>query len=188
MTFHPVTRFVALILGLCLAFGWWQNSHGPTGGPISVAKMLWLFLAITFFFVLPASQSRDASLPLVERRFWRIFLISWLIRAAVELPLLAFTRLWRCEHGIAHTLLMLLYLLTKGPRNHLRLLTALTLLFEAINAFLFSHQGNPETGIYFASSDPHFLWINRLTWLEISLLAPALLWWLRRPFSSPHTA
>lgn len=188
MSFRPVSRVVAIVLGACLLFGWWQNTYGTTGGPISLAKMLWLFFAFTFFFVLPASQAREAVLPAPERRFWQIFLGAWLLRAAVEMPLLAFTRLWRCEHGIAHTLLMLGFLLAKGPRNLPAVLTGLTLAFEAMNAFLFSRLGSPETGQYFASSDPVFLWINRITWLEILILAPALIWWLRRPIPSPHTA
>ncbi len=171
---------ITALLAFCLAFGWWQNTAGLTGGPISPAKTLWLFLALTFFYLLPAWQAADRSLPAPEHRFWRLFLACWLIRGLIEVPLLLTTRLWRCEYGIAHTLTMLAFLAVRAAPGPLRTLTALALGFEALNAFLFSRTGNPAAGQYFAGSDPVFRWVNFITWLEILVLLPPLILWISR--------
>eukprot|EP01031_Cornospumella_fuschlensis_P014975 gene14975-18298_t len=50
---------------------------------------------------------------------------------------------------------------------------------ETLNAWLFGRAGSPETGQYFANEDAAFVWINRITWVEIcvlyEVLAPAAL-------------
>jgi hypothetical protein len=180
-----------VLLMLCVCFGWWQSGAGRTGGPMSPAKVLWLFLAITHFYLVPFWLWRDRSLSPGWRRVWGVFFMGFMVRAVIELPLLLLTRIWRCEHGIAHDGLMLgaLALLSlkipSGERHdirHFAWLAGLALLFEALNAWMFGQMGNPEAGIYFASSDARFRTINLITWAEILVLFPLLVHWLIRYF------
>ena len=183
--FLPVT--ILLLLGFCGMFGWWQNTHGTKGGDISPAKVLWIFTTLTLFFVVPAWLWRDSFLDHGSRRLWGWFLGGWVLRAAIEVPLLLTTHLWRCEHGIAHDLVMLAGLFLAQKRlpaedkisRRLVPLISATLIAEMTNAFLFSKFGHPEQGQYFASSDPSFLLINRITLAEVILLIPWLGCWLR---------
>lgn len=182
----PLVTVPALLL-LCLLFGRWQNTRATVGGDISLAKTLWIFLTLTFFFLLPAALWSDPTLPAESRRFHGFFLLSWLVRGVIEIPMLLLTRWWRCGYGITHTVFMLLAEITPGlamardPASQALLpWTIVVLACEALNAHLFSRAGSPETGVYFAGADPVFRRINHLTWLEISVLLPALVWWLLR--------
>lgn len=179
----------AMLWLLCASFGWWQNAGARAGGPISTAKVLWLFLTLTHFFLAPFWLWRDRSLPPAWRRLWAFFFAGFIIRGVIEIPLLLWTRAWRCGHGIAHDAVMLAVLIVqarKTPANEheeLRFfawLAGLALVFEALNAWLFSRIGNPEAGIYFASSEDRFRTINLVTWGEIAILFPLFLSWLVR--------
>lgn len=178
-----LTFVLAILLAGCLAFGWWQNAHGSVGGGISLAKTLWLFVAISGFLVIPVALWRTT-----KHRLWAWFAVGFAARALVELPLLLFTRAWRCEHGIAHDALMLGLLLfgyltlseeDRSSRCFVPILGAL-LLFEMLNAWLFSRVARPEEGVYFAGDEAAFRMINAITWGEIALAFPALAVWLYR--------
>ena len=177
----------ATLLVHCACFGWWQSGEGRVGGPMSAAKVLWLFLALTHFYLAPFWLWRDRRLSQPWRRLWGIFFAGFLIRALVEIPMLMFTRAWRCEHGIAHDAVMLVVLIAlarKIPADEHRearrfaWLAGVALLFEALNAWMFSQVGNPEAGIYFASSDARFRVINWITWGEVAILFPLYSHWL----------
>jgi hypothetical protein len=179
----------ALLLLWCLGFGWWQSGEGRVGGPMSLAKVLWLFLALWHFYLVPAWLWRDRGLDAAARTLWGWFFAGFVLRAVIEIPLLISTRLWRCEHGIAHDAVMLLLLFVMSrrlPPESSRVastfvwLAGLALLFEATNAWLFRHSGNPAEGIYFASDEAHFRLINAITWGEIAVLFPLLVWWMAR--------
>lgn len=179
-----------LLLGLCVGFGVWQNSHGDVGGDISPAKVLWLWMAIGCFLVIPACLWRDARLSGAGRRLWGVFFLGFAARVAIELPMLAFTRAWRCEHGIAHDAVMLLWLgcgVVKVPRQDrvtrtFAALVSLALVAEMLNAFLFSQAADPAQGVYFASEAEAFSTIIRITWIELAILFPLLVYavWVHR--------
>lgn len=177
----------ATLLVLCACFGWWQSGEGRVGGPMSAAKVLWLFLALTHFYLAPFWLWKDRGLSQSWQRLWGIFFAGFLLRAVIEIPMLVFTRAWRCEHGIAHDAVMLVVLVMlarKIPADEHReirpfaWLAGLALVFEALNAWMFSQVGNPEAGIYFASSDDRFRVINWITWGEVAILFPLYLRWL----------
>lgn len=187
---HPYRLVLAsaLLLLWCLGFGWWQSGEGRVGGPMSLAKVLWLFLALLHFYLIPAWLWRDRSLSAAARKLWGWFFAGFVLRALVEIPLLIGTRLWRCEHGIAHDAVMLLLLLVMTRRlppessrveSSFAWLAALALVFEATNAWLFRHCGSPAEGIYFASDEARFRLINTITWAEIIVLFPLVLCWWR---------
>jgi hypothetical protein len=178
----------AVLMAACAAFAWWQNLTPRTGGNISTAKTGWLFLAIVHFIAVPAWLWRDDSLPAAVRRVWGWFWAGYLLRGAVELPLLIFTREWRPWHGISHNAVMLLLLVMQGRlsagerrcTHGFVFLAAAALVFESVNAWLFGRTGSAEQGIYFAGDESMFTFINTLTWAEIAVLLPALAWWLHR--------
>jgi hypothetical protein len=171
-----------LVLGLCVGFGVWQNTLGSVGGNISPAKVLWLWMAIGCFLVIPACLWRDARLGGAGRRLWGVFFLGFAARVVIELPMLAFTRTWRCEYGIAHDAVMLLWLgygFVAVPREDrvtriFAALVSLALVAEMINAFLFSQEADPAQGVYFASEAEAFAMINRITWIELAILLPLL--------------
>lgn len=176
-----------VLLLLCIGFGWWQSGEGRVGGPMSPAKVLWLFLALVHFYLVPFWLWRDRGLSASWRRLWGVFFLGFMIRAVIEFPMLLLTRAWRCEHGIAHDgvmLVLLIVLVGKIPRMEerkirwLAWLVSLALVFEALNAWMFREIGNPAAGIYFASNEAHFRMINLITWGEIAVLFPLFLIWL----------
>ncbi|MDA0712019.1 MAG: hypothetical protein O3B73_17615, partial [bacterium] len=69
---------------------------------MSPAKVLWLFLALTHFYLVPLWLWKDRGLSQPWRQLWGIFSAGFAIRAVIEIPMLVFTRAWRCEYGIAH--------------------------------------------------------------------------------------
>jgi len=180
-----------LTLLLCLSFGWWQNHHASLGGDISTAKVLWLNLTLSFFFIIPAALWHDQRVMHTLRRTFGLFLTGFLLRALVEAPMLYRWQNWRCEYGITHDALMALLLLvmlrnasasdaTTRSAARFGWLLVLVLGCEALNAWLFSRVADPQHGIYFAADSAEFRRIIQLTWLEVALLYPALLLWLRR--------
>lgn len=169
------------VLVLCAAFGMWQNTQGGVGGAISVAKVIWLWLAISCFLIIPACLWRDGRRSRAGRRLWGWFVAGFALRAMIELPLLARTQAWRCGYGIAHDLIMLgwvaahfLVPLRDKISRAFAGLVALALIAETLNAWLFSRTADPSRGVYFASDAPVFTSINRITWGEIAILLPSL--------------
>jgi hypothetical protein len=173
---------VFAVFMLCVCFHWWQNHHGFVGGRISLAKSLWLATALVNLFLIPAWLWRDGSFSSLGRKRYRMFFSGYVLRAAVEMPLLLFTHQWRCWHGIAHnaSMLMLLWMMRRG-RNEGRYdwLLTLVLLAESLNAWMFSKAGSPQTGIYFADDSVTFARINAITWMELAILTPLVILWLR---------
>lgn len=189
---RPALR-AALALGvlllLCLGFGLWQNHQPRLGGAISTAKVLWLYTALSCFFVVPAVLWRDRALSPAARSLAAVYFGGYVLRALVEMPMLVWTRAWRVEHGIGHNAVMLglaLWLRTRlpagveadAPLRRFVLLLVAAALFESLNAALFGIYGKPQEGQYFASDDPVFVWINRITWAEVALMLPALAAWV----------
>ncbi|TBR21293.1 hypothetical protein EPO15_10685 [bacterium] len=156
-------------------FGWRQNRGGVVGGPISLPKVLWLNLTLTVFFGLPAVLWRDGALSPGMRALWGWLLLSFVLRAVIELYLIYVTITWKCVYGISHdfftlALAGLLRAAMPAPAPgdaraaaFLWLYTAV-LVVEAGMAKAFSLLADPKTGIYFASDDERFKRVNRASW------------------------
>lgn len=156
-------------------FGWRQNRGGVVGGPISLPKVLWLNLTLTVFFGLPAVLWRDAALSPALRALWGWLLLSFVLRAVVELYLIYVTITWKCVYGISHDFFTLALagvlraaLPAAGPADGRALafvwLYAAVLLVEAGMAKAFSRLADPKDGVYFASDDERFRRVNRASW------------------------
>jgi hypothetical protein len=177
---HLLTA-IALLVVAGLAFFIWQNHHGSVGGGISPAKALWLVTALGSLYLIPGWLAWDPNLSTFERNRYAVFFYGFLLRAIIELPILMFTREWRCWHGISHNIVMLalLWMMRRGSdRARYDVLLTLVLLAESLNAWLFSTAGNPEIGNYFADNSTRFARINIITWTELSILVPLLGLWL----------
>lgn len=175
-----LTLCIVLIALACLGFRAWQNSHGRLGGEISLAKALWLATALVHFYLIPATLAMDARFSTRDRRVYRIFLVGFVLRAAIELPVMVFTNGWRCGYGISHNFLMLALLWLVGGGGMYHWLLSLVLLAESLNAWLFAQAADPRTGTYFAGDSSAFALINRVTWVELAVLTPLLIAWLAR--------
>jgi len=156
-------------------FGWRQNRGGVVGGPISLPKILWLNLTLTVFFGIPAVLWRDAALSPAVRALWGWLLLSFVLRAVIELYLIYVTITWKCVYGISHdffTLGLAVVLgaalpeaaASDGRAAAFLWLYGAVLLVEAGMAKAFSLLADPKTGIYFASDDERFLRVNRASW------------------------
>lgn len=174
-----------------LVFGWVQNTFHPVGGPISVAKILWLNLTLLIFYVVPFWLWREASLDLRLRTLFGWVLASFAIRAPIELYIIYRTRLWRCEYGIAHdlfTLLLVTWLAwrrrgtgeardTNAASTFIPFLQ-LTLVVEMFMAWEFQKVASPAAGTYFAAPTIEFSFVNHASWVAVAILYPALAWLL----------
>ncbi len=171
---------------LCLTFWFWQNHYGKLGGSISLVKSMWLFTTISYFLLIPGWLWRDKRLDNMTRKFSALFFVGFLLRALIEIPLLAMTHLWRCWHGIAHDLLMLglvtWWIIICARKNCSRLLPIsliIVLACEIWNAWMFGQIGSPQTGIYFADNSARFYFINQVTTWEVAVCLSLLCVWLK---------
>ena len=181
--------FPAAVSALAIVSLWFyyrQNFAGQIGGQMSVAKLLWLDYALAAWFIVPFFIARSPAVEPSLRRIYGIHLANFIVRGAVELWMLYVTVSWRPPYGITHDLcsiaLITVLLWRSAPflrpfsdRLNLAALRFLTsirlgLVCEIIFAWLFYRAIEGEIGIYFASDDAHFAFINRLT-LVIVLLA-----------------
>lgn len=201
---HPAFPIVLATLAMfSLVFFYQQNFRGQIGGPISVAKLLWLDYTITAWFILPFFLSRSCLLAPAVRRIYRLHLINFLTRGAAELWMLYVTISWSPLYGIVHdgfSVLLITGLLwsrrdelhplvSPGNLAALRFLLSLRLGFicEAVFAALFYRATGGEPGLYFAAPDPTFDFINGVTWSVLLFAYPDLLrtiWVLRDAFLS----
>jgi hypothetical protein len=182
-----------------LVFGWVQNTFHPVGGPISLAKILWLNLTLLVFYVVPFWLWRETSLDRRLRSLSGWVLASFAIRAPIELYIIYRTRLWRCEYGIAHDLLTFLLVAwlawrrrsagetsDKGVASALIPLLQFTLVVEMFMAWEFHKVASPAAGVYFAAPTIEFSLVNRASWIAVAILYPALVWliWKSRRYET----
>lgn len=185
---------ILAVTAASLVFGWAQNTLHPVGGPISVAKILWLNLTLVIFYVVPFWLWREGTLNSGWRSVFGWVLASFAIRAPIELYIIYRTRLWRCEYGIAHdlfTLLLVSWLAWRrrgtsdvGSRNIASAfipLLQLTLVVEMFMAWEFHKVASPAAGIYFAAPTVEFTFVNRASWIAVAILYPALAWLIWQP-------
>lgn len=191
-----------MVFLLVLAFAFFQNRLGLTGGPISTAKTLWLSYALQIFLVVPSCLWRCGTYSAAVRRIFGAVFLSFAIRGAIELYILYFTRAWECIYGITHdlfTFALAVILLQKvsnastPDRRALRFVPVLlcTLIVECFMAWQFSQLASPNDGIYFAADTEHFRRVNLWSWIAAGIGYPTLLWFLwitRKDFYALETS
>lgn len=176
---------------LSAAFVWHQNYSTVVGGRSGLANAFWLNLTVIVFLIVPAVVWRWSSLHHDLRVLFALGFTLFAIRAAVELPVMYLTTLWRCLYGIVHDLgvfgiLAAGYLFCRGrfgPAHRkgeiLLGLYLAVLLAEACFAWQFSRLADPAQGIYFAADTPRFGMLNLAMWAVVTpayVLLLLLLW------------
>jgi len=188
----PLVFSIVVLSAASAVFAWRQNHLGVVGGPISVAKTLWLNYMLIAMYVVPFFLWREKTLAPATRSLFGWLFASFALRAPVELWIIFFTRGWRCAYGITHDLLtvgLLAFLrwrmspeLARREFAALRVVTLLqiTLFVEMFMAWEFSKLASPAKGIYFAADTPHFRVVNVASWIAVAIGYPALLYLLSR--------
>jgi hypothetical protein len=175
-----------LLAGACAVFYSRQNAGPGLGGPISVPKMLWLAYALAAWFVVPFFLWRDARLDPGVRRVFGVFWAVMALRGGAEMVLLHAFHHWTPVYGISHDLLCMLLLVVlrwrarpaDGPsRRALRFGSSLLVGLAAEIAFagMFLQTGAHERGVYFASDEAYWRYINLATTAVLLFVYPDLL-------------
>src|SRR5262245_51583560 len=177
---------LADLLLAALAFRHGQNAAGRIGGPISWPKLVWLTYALAGWFLVAFFFWRSDQIAPAWRRAYGAHLLSFAVRGLAELWLIYVAVAWIPPYGIAHDLfdIALITALARGagpPRSaadraarHFLWSIRLTLCCEIVFAWLFHRAADARTGVYFASSDPYWALINRLTTLVVVVAWPDL--------------
>ncbi len=159
-----------------------QNGpHPMTGGPISTPKAFWLAYTVTTWFFFPFLFLLNPEIVSPLKVMIGFHLLSWWLRGPLELVMIYKWFNWTPKYGISHDLFHLLGLsslwiyfyqeiLSSSGLNLLAhafvLVTIFATIAEISFAYLFliirSEQEEKEN-IYFASDDPKWIFINRLT-------------------------
>lgn len=169
-----------------------NSSKSWTGGPISWPKALWLSYTVTTWFFMPIWFLGTGQLPGVLIPFYLFHLFSWWLRGPLELIMIYKWLNWSPRYGISHdifhilgcvSLLIAAFWGLEGPP--LEPLGIAAFIFaeiiivmtigEVIFAYLFLKvrtQQEESENIYFASDDPKWIFINRVT---SSFVIPAYL-------------
>lgn len=183
---------------LTFLFASFQNRVGWVGGPISLAKTLWLNFTLLVFLVLPLCLWRNQRLAPHVRVLFGVVFVSFALRGVAELYILYFTHAWECIYGIGHDLLTfaaIVWCRRRSAVKHLphdqralafATLVQVALLVEGFMAWQFSRLASPADGIYFADDNAHFRFVNNASWVAAALGYPLLgqfLWRTRHDFS-----
>mgnify|MGYP002623544662 CR=1 FL=1 len=174
-----ILALMSLLVIAAVIFYQRQNAGEQIGGGISLAKTLWLAFAIGAWFCLPPVLMLDTRIDTSIRRILRWFWIAMLARGAIELVCLYLVEHWHPWYGIGHDLfcLGLLLLLRRGAtatgiedRRALAFTGTLciSLIAETCFATMFMQSGAHADGIYFASADPSWNYVNFITWIVVA--------------------
>ena len=189
MRWKRLRVFLAATLLLLIAVAWnfyrRQNSGLQVGGDISFPKMLWLSYAIAAWFVLPPYLASDDRSGSGVRRLFASFWIAMMVRGVIELVLVYSVGHWSPWYGISHDLfcVSLIWVLRRRvrpqssfDRRALRFAGSLVvaLLIETAFAGIFLQSGAAAEGIYFASSDASWNFVNLLTLAALAFVLPDL--------------
>ena len=177
------TAIFVYMLFFARSFYYKQNVKKAIGGEVSKPKALWLAYAIGSWFMVPFIFVFSDMHPILMPIFL-FHLASWWIRAPIELVMIYKTLNWSPVYGISHDLfhgavILALYLQMwpqtwvasfSNPMSEMATLyifiTLFALVMEVTFAYLFRKTRGFATGahlIYFASNDPIYKFINRLT-------------------------
>lgn len=180
--------FPFISLGLGAAFRARQNKGDIVGGDISWPKSLWLSYTITAWFVLPlliigVFSAGPQAWPTTLWVAYVGHLVSWWVRGPLELFMIYKWFNWSPRYGIAHDLahatfliLTIAWAFLNSEITHwfavpgaaiaalFMLITVFMTFAETLFAFLFSHERTKgEDLLYFASDEPRWRMINRIT-------------------------
>ena len=185
--------FPFISLGLGAAFRARQNKGDIVGGDISWPKSLWLAYTVTSWFVLPllilgvlsGGSLGDAvsTWPSTLLLVYAGHLLSWWVRGPLELLMIYKWFNWSPRYGIAHDLAHTGFLVLTIAIAFLNgeisdwfatsnsaiaalyiFVTVLLTLAETLFAFLFLNaRTKGEDLLYFASDEPRWRMINRIT-------------------------
>jgi hypothetical protein len=171
-----------------LAFFYKKKQNGPnpmTGGPISIPKSFWLAYTISTWFFLPILFITNSELIIPLKIILGFHLSSWWLRGPIELFMIYKYFNWTPKYGISHDLfhllgligLMFFYKAELTELNSINLIvfsflyvTVFATLAEILFAFLFLKArsvAEEEDNIYFASDDPKWIFINRVTLITV---------------------
>jgi hypothetical protein len=180
--------FPFISLGLGAAFRARQNKGDIVGGDISWPKSLWLTYTITAWFLLPLLMIGvfSADPQVWPTTLWVAYvghLVSWWVRGPLELFMIYKWFNWSPRYGIAHDLAHATFLILTIAWAFLNseitqwfavpgaaiaalfmLITVFMTFAETLFAFLFLHaRTKGEDLLYFASDEPRWRMINRIT-------------------------
>jgi hypothetical protein len=171
-----------LVTGVAFLYQNKQNGPNPmTGGPISTPKSFWLAYTITTWFFLPIFFIAHPLVSFELKMIVGFHLTSWWLRGPIELVMIYKFFNWTPKYGITHDAFHVLGLigLTLFYREQLTNFTPYSLLAfsfvcvtifatfaEILFAYLFlkaRSESEEKDNIYFASDDPKWIFINRVT-------------------------
>ncbi|MDZ4661919.1 MAG: hypothetical protein SGJ18_09925 [Pseudomonadota bacterium] len=174
--------FLILILA-CLFHGRQNSKKAWTGGPISWPKSIWLFYTVLTWFILPFFFLFHTDLPDNFRYVLVGHLVSWWTRGILELFMIYRWYNWSPRYGITHDTLHIILFVVLGWQSGFwgefslennfnsvcysyALVIIFSTIFEGVFAYLFlktRSQNEEKDNVYFASNDPKWIFINRLT-------------------------
>lgn len=159
-----------------------QNGSKPlTGGPISTPKSFWLAYTVCTWFFFPIILAFNPEVTSGLKSILIFHLISWWVRGILELIMIYKWFNWSPRYGISHDLfhLVALTILSYIHRLEFQALTPvntivsvfiIVIFFATIAEISFAYlffkvrsKEEEEDNIYFASDDPKWIFINRLT-------------------------
>ncbi len=168
-----------------------QNGMNPwTGGPISWPKSFWLSYTVQTWFFLPILFMFHSDTAHFLKIIIGFHLLSWWIRGSLELVMIYKWFNWSPRYGISHDLFHLIgcFLLLNHFRDEFALLQFGTQSFvvaiyvgmifvstiaEVAFAFLFLQMRTVQElrdNVYFASDDPKWVFVNRITLLVVVIV------------------
>ncbi|OQW50361.1 MAG: hypothetical protein A4S09_00785 [Proteobacteria bacterium SG_bin7] len=171
-----------------------NSSKAWVGGPISWQKSIWLFYTVLTWFLLPFAFLLHSDCPESFKLPLKLHLISWWTRGVLELFMIYRWYNWSPAYGISHDIFHIFLFTSAGlvsgfwssslteGFNLVCLLFGLSIIFSTIAelsfAFLFMRTRSREEekdNVYFASEDPKWIFINRLTGTVLFVLFFGLL-------------
>ena len=196
LTPHPGRQrlFVSLALMVfaLLLFSYLQNQGNLIGGKIATAKLLWLFYAIFYWFILPVLILLDGRCSAGLHRIYTLFLANMCARALIELTMMYITLNWHPYYGIGHdlfSLILLIYLVSVYRSTskidrllvyNLWIISAMLLLESGFAWYLLRYVGDKTKPIYFVPANAGHDNVILVTWCAVLLLSGYLIWLIRR--------
>jgi hypothetical protein len=174
-----------MLLALLL-FSYLQNQGLLVGGKIATAKLLWLFYAIFFWFVLPALVLFDGRGSAGMHRIYSLHLANMCARGLIELFMMYVSLNWHPYYGIAHdlfSLMLLVYLLSvhrptssldRVLSRNLWVISAMLLLEAGFAWYLLARVSDGLKPIYFVPAGSGHDIVIGITWCAVL----ALSWYL----------